>query len=64
MVLKSEVEEVKNKLQSSERVMKNIEEDYRKKYSDTQEWLRSELWMKEHRCKELEEVKRLRAKSI
>ena len=64
MVLKSEVEETQDKLKSSERIRKSMEENHRKRLSDTQEWLRSELWMKERHCQELEEVKRSRSKSI
>lgn len=41
-----------------------MQEAFSKKYSDTQEWLHSELWMKERQCRELEEVERERSKSI
>lgn len=63
-MLRSEVEEMNSKLQNSDRVMKGMQEDFRKKFSDTQEWLYSELGMKDRRCRELEEVDRKRSKSI
>lgn len=62
IALKAELDTTQKKLRDVERVRRNEEEDHKRKLSDTEEWLRSELWMKERQCRELEEV--IRPKSV
>ena len=64
MVLRSQVENIQEKLHNAEKVRRNLEKEHHKRLSDTEEWLHSELWMKDRRCRELEEVKRKRSHSI
>ncbi|XP_019848753.1 PREDICTED: uncharacterized protein LOC105316736 isoform X2 [Amphimedon queenslandica] len=55
-VLKKELDITKQKLRDAERVRVLEGEDHLKHIADNEEWLRSELWNKERKCRELEET--------
>ena len=55
-VMRKELEIAKQKLHDSERVRVLEGEEHLRHATDTEEWLRSELWSKERKCRELEEV--------
>lgn len=54
--MRKELEIAKQKLHDSERVRVLEGEEHLRHATDTEEWLRSELWSKERKCRELEEV--------
>lgn len=57
-VLREELNVTQQKLRDAERVRRSEEETHFKRISDTEEWLRSELWGSERKKRELEEVSR------